>query len=256
MYIENCLVKSNMKIIDDVYKMEFENQKIAQAGKAGQFLQVKVNSCDTPLLRRPISINEIRVEENIIVIYYKVVGKGTNILSNVSSGEVINVIGPLGTGFEIEKAGKNIAIVGGGIGLAPLIQLGKDLNQNNNIHSFLGFNDCTYLVEEFNEFSDSINISTVSGRVGYKGFIVDVLDEYLESNSIDIIYTCGPKAMLKAVKEIATKRNIKCQVSLEERMACGIGACLGCSIETTDGKMKKVCHDGPVFWSDEVILND
>lgn len=256
MHIVDCLVKSNEKIVETIYKMELKSEKIAKDSVAGQFLHIKVNNCDTPLLRRPISINEIRKEDNTIIIYYKVVGKGTEILSEVKAGSEINAVGPLGTGFDINQKDKKIGIIGGGIGLAPLIEIGKALKDTNEIHSFIGFNDDTYLVNEFEDFSNSVGISTVSGREGYNGYIVDVLEKYLKENQLDIIYTCGPTPMLKKVVEIAEKNNIKCQVSLEERMACGIGACLGCSIETTDGKMKKVCADGPVFWSDEVIIND
>ncbi len=256
MFIEDCRVKSNKRIVEDIYKMELVCEKIAKEAKPGQFLQVKVNEVGAPLLRRPISINEIIVDENVIVIYYKVVGKGTKILSEIEAGKELNVIGPLGRGFDIDYENKNIAVVGGGIGIAPLLELNKALCSKNTVYTFLGYNDNPYLVEDFENNSNNVEISTVTGKVGYKGFIIDVLEEALKNNDIDIIYTCGPTPMIKRVVDIADRENIKCQVSLEERMACGIGACLGCSIETTDGKMKKVCADGPVFWSDEVIIND
>lgn len=256
MFMEDCLVKSNDMIVEGIYKMELVNKKIAQESKAGQFLQIKVNKLDVPLLRRPISINEIKLNEDAIVIYYKVVGKGTGIMADVRPGEMINVIGPLGTGFETSIKGKNIAVVGGGIGLAPLIELCKVLHKDNDIFSFLGFYDTGYLVEEFKNYSNSVEIATVTGKVGKKGFVTEGLETALIDNKIDVIYACGPNPMLKVIQDTANKLDIKCQLSLEERMACGIGACLGCSIETKEGSMKKVCHDGPVFWSDEVILND
>ncbi len=256
MFMEDCLVKSNDMIVEGIYKMELVNKKIAQESKAGQFLQIKVNKLDVPLLRRPISINEIKLNEDTIVIYYKVVGKGTEIMVDVRPGEIINVIGPLGTGFDTNVKDKNVAVVGGGIGLAPLIELCKVLNKDNDIFPFLGFYDATYLVEEFKNYSNSLEISTVTGKVGKEGFVTEGIEDALRDNNIDIIYACGPNPMLKAIQDIANKLKIKCQLSLEERMACGIGACLGCSIETTEGTMKKVCQDGPVFWSNEVILYD
>ena len=256
MFIEDCIVKSNERIVDGIYKMELVNEKITKESKAGQFLQIKVNKFDTPLLRRPISINEIKIDESKIVIYYKVVGKGTKIMADIKTGEVINVIGPLGTGFDMGMKNKNIAVVGGGIGLAPLIELCKNLYKDNNVFTYLGFYDIPYLVEEFRKYGNKVEISTVTGTAGKKGFVTGGLEKALLDNKIDIIYACGPNAMLKEVKNIAGSLNIKCQLSLEERMACGVGACLGCSIETTDGEMKKICYDGPVFWSNEVILND
>ncbi|MTI47745.1 dihydroorotate dehydrogenase electron transfer subunit [Sporosalibacterium faouarense] len=255
MLIENCRVKKNEKIIEDIYKMEIINEQITKLGKAGQFLQIKVNNQDTPLLRRPISINEIKIDEKVIVIYYKVIGKGTKLLSEVKSGEILNVIGPLGTGFETNYEEKSIALIGGGIGVAPLIELGKRLSDRNKVYSYLGFADNTYLEEEFKKFSTSIGVSTVSGRVGYKGLVVDIFKNELIDKKIDLIFACGPNPMLREIAEIAKLNNIECQVSLEERMACGFGACLGCSIKTIHG-MKKVCSDGPVFWSSEVIFND
>ena len=256
MFMEDCLVKSNNMIVEGIYKMELTNRSIAQESKAGQFIQIKVNKLEVPLLRRPISINEIKVNEGTIVIYYKVVGKGTEIMTDIRAEEMINVIGPLGTGFDTDMKNKNIAVIGGGIGLAPLIELCKVLHNDNNIFSHLGFYDIPYLVDEFKEYSNNVEISTVTGKVGMKGFVTQGLEKALKDNNIDMIYACGPNIMLRAIKDIASNLGIKCQLSLEERMACGIGACLGCSVETTEGTMKKVCHDGPVFWSDEVKLYD
>lgn len=255
-YISECLVKSNIKIIDDIYMMEIESNRIANVAKAGQFVQIRVSQQTDPLLRRPISINEIHKEKGTFIIYYKVVGKGTDILSNIKEGQNLNVVGPLGNGFYTEYVGKKIAIIGGGIGTAPLLQLAKELKIKNTIYTYLGFNDETYLINQFAKYSDKIKITTVTGKHGIKGFVVGVLEKDLEKDNIDLIMACGPTLMLKRVSKIAEKRNLECQLSLEERMACGFGACLGCSIEMTNGKMKKVCTDGPVFWSYEVKFDE
>ncbi|RKD34350.1 dihydroorotate dehydrogenase electron transfer subunit [Thermohalobacter berrensis] len=254
-YIENCTVNKNEKIIDDIYRMELKSNKIVKDSKAGQFLEIKVNNLNYPLLRRPISINEINLDENLLVIYYKTVGKGTKILSQVKKGEKLSVVGPLGNGFDTSYEGLNIGIVGGGIGIAPLVELAKSLYQKNNVNIYLGFNDKPYLINRLNELSNIVKVSTVSGSYGYKGFITEVLEKDIKEGNLDLLYACGPKGMLKKIKDIAKEFNIRCQVSLEERMGCGIGACLGCSIEV-NGQMKKVCVDGPVFWSNEVNLDE
>lgn len=255
-HIEECKVKSNFKIAEDVFVMEIESRKIVTDSRPGQFLQIEVGKGLAPLLRRPISISEIRREDNIIVICYKAIGKGTCLLSKKKEGDTINIVGPLGNGFKIDCKSLNIGIIGGGIGVAPLLELAKTLKKENKVFTYLGFNEEVYLVDKFESYSNTTKISTVTGSYGRKGFITDAFLEDLDNNTIDMIYACGPKEMLKKVSEIAKKRNIKCQISLEERMACGFGACLGCSIETADGTMKKVCVDGPVFDSNEVIFDD
>ena len=255
-HIEDCQVIKNEEIVKDIFKMEIRSEIITKDAKAGQFVQIKVTNGNDPLLRRPISINEISREDNIITLYYKVVGKGTDILSSLQKGSILNVIGPLGNGFNTYIKNKKVAIVGGGIGIAPLLELAKVLKKENSVYTYLGFNDETYLEDSLKEYSEEVAITTVTGSKGYKGFITDVFVKDIESKKFDIVYSCGPHKMLEGVMKISKKNNIKCQVSLEERMACGIGACLGCSIETTNGIMKKVCVDGPVFWSDEVKINE
>ncbi|WP_425448989.1 dihydroorotate dehydrogenase electron transfer subunit [Dethiothermospora halolimnae] len=254
-FIEDVVITKNENIVEDIYVMEFISKNIAKTSYPGQFLQVKVNEFNEPILRRPISINEIKKEEDKVVIYYKVIGKGTKAMANLKVKDQMNVLGPIGTGFDTDYKNKNIAIVGGGIGIAPLLELAKAL-KDNNIYTYLGYNDNPYLNREIDKYSKKNIISTTTGREGYKGFVTDLFEKDIEKIDFDIIFTCGPKPMIKKVMDLAKKHNVKCQVSLEERMACGIGACLGCSIEIADGSMKKVCVDGPVFWSNEVIIDD
>jgi dihydroorotate dehydrogenase electron transfer subunit len=253
-YVEDLKVIENSRIYDNIYRMEFESNKIVNLSKPGQFIQIKVCTQTDPLLRRPISIAEINNKNKTLTIYYKVIGKGTELLAKVRKNEIINGIGPLGNGFDIKKKNLNVGIVGGGIGIAPLVELAKTMSRTNRVYSFLGFNSDTYLIDMFKKVSEELYISTVTGIQGHKGFITDIVNEKIEE--LDIIYACGPKPMLKKITELANKNKIKCQISLEERMACGFGACLGCSIETPNGNMKKVCVDGPVFWCNEVKLDD
>ncbi|EOD01301.1 dihydroorotate dehydrogenase electron transfer subunit [Caldisalinibacter kiritimatiensis] len=254
-FIEKCIVKQNKKIVENIYMMELESSNIVTKSKPGQFIQIKVNAQNDPLLRRPISINEIK-EDNRIVIYYKVVGKGTDILSKIREEDTISLVGPLGNGFDTNINNLNVAVIGGGIGIAPLYELTKDISKNNTVEAFLGFYNYTYLTDKFNKYSKEVYVSTVTGAEGYKGLVTDLFEKRLNKQKFDLIFACGPKTMLKKISDIAKKSNIKCQVSLEERMACGFGACLGCSIEMTDGSIKKVCTDGPVFWSDEVKFDE
>lgn len=256
-YIEDCIILKNELVVEDIYAMELLSKYIVKKCTPGQFIQIKVSEglgLD-PLLRRPISINDIDKEKGIIKLYYKVIGKGTGIMKSLQDGQKLNVMGPLGNGFDINYEGKNIAIVGGGIGVAPLLYLSRIVSKKNNINLFLGFNDKPYM-NEIREYCKKIYISSMKDEeVGYKGFITEVFIQFLTKNNIDLIYSCGPNPMLNEIIDISNKFNIPCQISLEERMACGFGACLGCSIETADGEMKKVCKDGPVFWCSEVKLN-
>lgn len=249
-FMELCEIIENKEIVNGIYKMEFSTDKIAKESKAGQFLQIKVNGLIDPLLRRPISINEIK--ENNLIIYYKVVGKGTDLLTQIKKGGHLDVIGPLGNGFDTSYKDLKIAIVGGGIGIAPLLETAKVLSTKNNIDTYLGFNDDVYLCEEFKCVSGEVKLSTVTGKVGHKGYITEVLLK--DMKKYDMIIACGPALMLKEIKRISEEFNVPCQLSLEERMGCGFGACVGCSIETTDNQMKKVCVDGPVFLASEVNL--
>lgn len=170
----------------------------------------------------------------------------------------MDFIGPLGNIFDLNEKYERIAVVGGGIGIFPLLFL---LNEKNNCHksSFIGFRnkDCIVLKEEFKRASDAFMISTDDGSEGTKGLITHLLEREIKKNRLDIIYTCGPLSMMKEVVRLADTYAIKCQVSLEQRMGCGIGACLVCACKTKHGegwKYSHVCRDGPVFWSDKIIL--
>lgn len=232
-------ILENKKVSDDIYLMKLN---ASLKGAPGQFYMLKVGNLD-PLLPRPISIYD--VGENIISFLYQVVGKGTEIMTEKKPGDTIEILGPLGNGFKIE--GEKVAIVGGGIGIAPLLYLCKKLkSENKYVEVFLGYRTRPYLTEEFEKVADKVHIATEDGSVGHKGYVTEII-----GRDFDTLYSCGPNLMMKSLKSL----NI-CEreyYSLEARMACGIGACLGCSIKTVNG-MKRVCHEGPIFSKDEVIL--
>ena len=203
-----------------------------------------------PLLRRPISI--FNVEGNIVEFIFQVKGKGTEILSNREEGEMIDIIGPLGKGNFKFEGKNNIAIIGGGIGTFPLYELAKEAKGKTKVNMYLGFRskDFVVLEEEYKKVSNKFVLTTDDGSYGNKGFAINFLKEDLENENIDVIYACGPLPMLKAVKELAKEKNIPCQISLEERMGCGIGVCLGCAVKISAGDQTvygHVCKAGPVF---------
>lgn len=235
----------NEKVIDNIYKMVCEDENDI---KAGQFYMLKLNG--ETLLPRPISICE--KEGNKITFLYAVVGKGTEEFSKLKQGEYINLTGPLGNGFNLDEVNGKIAIVSGGIGTAPMIEVAKRLrekDENISIDVYAGFRDDIYLTEELQKYANEVKVTTNTGKHGHKGFVTDILkpEEY------DIVLCCGPEIMMKKVIEMCKEKNVKILVSMEKHMACGVGACLVCTCKTKDG-FKRTCKDGPVFDGDYVQL--
>lgn len=223
----------------------------------GQFLEIRVANEIEPLLRRPISIYNIQGE--IVEFVFQVKGKGTKILSDKKIGEEIDVLGPLGQGTFNFKDKKNIAIIGGGIGIFPLYELAKEAKKTAKINMYLGFRNKDFVVleKEYKDVSDKFTLTTDDGSYGEKGFAINFLEKDLKNEKIDGIYACGPLPMLKAVQKLAKETNTPCQISLEERMGCGIGVCLGCAVKVNAGEetvYTHVCKAGPVFDSNIVII--
>ena len=250
------------KLTDMIYRFVCKTPEISQVAVAGQFVNVQVLDMSTaPLLKRPISIYNIDKKKNTIEFIFQVRGHGTKILADKKVGENICVLGPLGKGFSIGNF-KNIAIIGGGIGIFPLYELAKESKKIGQVTTYLGFRDKNFVIleKEFKAVSDSLVITTDNGTYGSKGYGVDYLRKDISSKKFDAIFACGPKLMLSAVKKIAKENGVYCEVSLEERMGCAIGACMGCSVrlETDDGTVKyaRVCKDGPVFDAETVVIND
>ena len=242
---------SNKKITDSVesnmYSMLIDAPEIAEAAKPGQFVHVK---CGDLTLRRPISIASAK--NGKVNICYDVRGEGTSWLSGLQSGDKIDIMGPVGKGFDVSDTSKKVLLVGGGIGIYPLYSVALEYKENAFVALGFRTKELITFEREFKDCGSELYVSTDDGSYGKKGYVIESVREILDKNKIEIIMTCGPKIMMKGISEEAVKRNIRCQVSLEERMACGIGACLACvcKIKETNEKgfkNKRICADGPVF---------
>lgn len=259
----NVPVIENNKILPEFYQLILEAPMVAGEAKPGQFVMVRTSGTLEPFLNRPISIHRIDEAKGIIELVYQVVGKGTKLLSRISPGQHLQIIGPLGNGFSWQTGFKRVALVGGGCGIAPLLALAEKLLENEReVYVLLGAQTKEKLLaaEEFSQLGCRVRISTDDGSQGKKGFVIQLLEELVNSISLDQVYACGPLPMVKGLIKIAEEKGIPCQVSLEERMACGIGACLGCAcpVRNPDGTVgyKRVCHDGPVFDAKELLLDN
>ena len=254
---ENAVVISQEMLADGIFSMWLRTEA-AQTAVPGQFISMYTND-GTKLLPRPISICEIDKENGALRVVYRVTGEntGTKQFSEAKAGDTIPVIGPLGNGFPLEKAeGKKAFLMGGGIGVPPILELAKQLNCEKQI--VMGYRDAnTFLSKQFEE-NGKVYISTEDGSVGTKGNVMDAIRE--NGLTADIIYACGPTPMLRAIKNFAESNGIECYISLEERMACGIGACLACVCKSKEKDHhsnvhnKRICKDGPVFLSTEVEI--
>ena len=256
---EICTVIRQKEIGDGIFSMWIQTENIGKEAKPGQFVSL-YSKDGSKLLPRPISLCEIDRENSRLRLVYRVTGAktGTEEFSGLKAGDTIPVIGPLGNGFPVEKAeGKRVFLMGGGIGVPPILELAKQM-QCEKKQIVVGYRNAqTFLKEEF-EAAGELYISTEDGSVGTKGNVMDAIRE--NDLEADVIFACGPKPMLRAIKAYALEKGISCWVSMEEHMACGIGACLGCVCQSTETDAhshvhnKRVCKDGPVFRSTEVEL--
>ncbi|MFA5839813.1 MAG: dihydroorotate dehydrogenase electron transfer subunit [Candidatus Margulisiibacteriota bacterium] len=251
---ESCRIAKQEKLTDTVFKLTLLSPFVSQTAKPGQFVNVRVCNDYDPLLRRPISIHQVSKKDKTIQLLYEVVGKGTEILSSLKTGTSIDILGPLGNGFPIDKNTKNHILVGGGMGIAPLLFLASQLKGNVEIIIGASSKSKIYCANEMRKLSDKLIITTDDGSLGEKGFVSDSLSTNITDYDLrySVIYACGPHAMLEAVAHIARKNKVPCQLSMEAYMACGIGTCMGCVVKTVSG-YKKVCDDGPVFDAKEII---
>lgn len=242
-------------LADGVYSMILKTDVIAGEAKPGQFVSL-YSGDGSRLLPRPISICEI--DGSFIRLVYRVAGKGTQEFSKLKAGDTITVQGPLGNGYDVKApyAGKKAIIFGGGIGIPPMLELAKQLHCEKDI--LLGYRDNqTFLADEFAKYGN-VTIASEDGSVGVKGNVLDAVKQCGITGQV--IYACGPTPMLKAIKSFALDNDIECFISLEEKMACGIGACLACVCQTKDiddhSKVHnaRVCKEGPVFNAREVEI--
>lgn len=239
-------VISNEEIADKTYKMVLHGDT-SKIKAPGQFLNIKIDNEKT-FLRRPISINDY--DSNTITIIYKVFGEGTKILSTMKKADTLDILGPLGNGFTVKNTKEKQMIIGGGVGIPPLYSVAKKLyEQNIKFDVVLGFNSKVdiFLEEMFKSLGAKVYVSTIDGSYGYKGNVLDIIKS--ENLNVNYYYACGPEKMLHAL----VKEDYQGQLSFEERMGCGFGACMGCS-HVTKTSYKRVCKEGPVFESHEVVL--
>ncbi len=256
---ETAVVVSQEQLANGIYSMWLQTEEAAEIAVPGQFISIYTND-GSKLLPRPISLCEIDKEKKQLRVVYRVTGErtGTEQFSEMTAGDTIDILGPLGNGFPLEEGrGKKAFLMGGGIGVPPILELAKQLDCEQK-QIVIGYRDAeTFLKEEF-EANGEVYISTEDGSVGTTGNVMDaILENALEA---DIIYACGPTPMLRAIKKYAEEKDIVCYISMEERMACGIGACLACVCQSKEKdhhsnvNNKRVCKDGPVFLSTEVEL--
>ncbi len=254
-------ILSNKKLGRECYLMEFEAAPIARTAKPGQFIHLRCSDGVVPLLRRPFSIH--KVNRRTIYILYRLVGRGTEFLAGKKAGEYLDVVGPLGNGFSYSRSKTaNSVLVAGGMGVAPLLMLARELIRYQtkvNILVLIGARTKKLILceKDFKDLGIKVKIS-IEGSSSRQGVVTDLLGGVLSAGrypSSTVIYACGPKKMLKKLAEISGRYGITAQASLEGNMACGVGACLGCAISTKTG-YQRVCTEGPVFNLDEVIWEE
>ncbi len=260
---EEALVLSQRTLSEGIYDMWLKTS-MAKDVRPGQFVGVYPKNKST-LLPRPISICEVDLKRSAIRLVYRVVGSGTSEFSAYEEGDTVSILGPLGNGFPLEKAaGKNVVVIGGGIGVPPLLGTAKGLAELSDgakplkISAVMGYRDSdNFLADEFLSFAE-LSIATEDGSVGTKGNVIDALKE--QKVACDVIFACGPMPMLRGIKAYAEENSIKAYLSLEERMACGVGACLGCVCKTKNidehshVNNARICTDGPVFDAEDLDI--
>jgi len=264
-----AMVLSNIEVSPGYWRIRLTAPPEFAAARPGQFVMTRVNNSIDPLLRRPFGIFDVStytpahsgaVAQPCFEMLYRVVGKGTSMLATLHETDCLNILGPLGSGFDLGATGREKLIVGGGVGLAPLYLLARELVKNSSVRLFAGgkTRDDILCITEFERLGVECYVATEDGSLGECGLVTEALIKRLEQLGGEAeIFACGPHGMLKAVAGIAEERGIACQVSLEGYMACGVGACLGCvtpghlhSHETPDYRC--VCSEGPVFPASEL----
>lgn len=249
----NLTVLQQEAVAPDIRRLVVQWQDPRHEPHAGQFYMLRAWAADaTPILSRPISVNDFDNQTGALTFLYQLKGEGTHKLAALQPGRTLTVTGPCGNGFDVPtlaKQYKNIAVVGGGIGTAPLLLLCKQLCRAGvRPDLYVGFRDTGYGMEPFVPWCHSIHLATDSGNEGHHGLVTDLLD----AKNYDVVLTCGPMVMMRGVAKLCAAAGTPCLASLEKKMACGLGACLGCTCHTKIGPVT-VCKDGPVFNAQEVF---
>lgn len=251
-----CKVVDKKKVCENVFEfsIKFDNLPYIEAG---QFLNIKTNSQDN-ILRRPFCIFDVDKKQNTLKFVFMIRGSGTTNLAKVEVGDTVDVMLPLGNGWDKKYIGKKVLLVGGGVGIFPLYMVAKTFG--NNVSAILGFRSKEHIMfqKEFAKVTKDLIIATDDGSYGKKGFVTSIAKEQLSIIKPDVIFACGPHIMFANLKKALEGSNVPCFISLEEKMACGYGACVCCTTEMIiDGKQerKRICCEGPVFNMDEVVLS-
>ena len=248
-------ITSNRRITDDTWLMALRSAEIAQAARPGQFVMVRVGPGFDPLLRRPFSICGVR--EDLFLVLYRVVGKGTSLMTESREGDRMWVLGPLGKGFAMPDKHASRLLVGGGIGIAPLIFLDQ-FRREDSLTFMMGFRSAMDIISPQSITGEhrGFLVATDDGTKGHHGPVTDLLEAHLRKNPGQAtVYACGPKPMLRKVAEMTMPLRIPCLVSLESHMACGLGACQGCAVKasvSSDRSYLHVCKEGPVFEAEDI----
>ena len=257
-----AVVTGQEQLTEDIFDMRIQAARIAEDAVPGQFVSLYTKD-GARLLPRPISLCGIDREAGELRMVYRIAGAGTKEFSKLKAGDTIDVLGPLGNGFPVEP-GKKAFLIGGGIGIPPMLELAKALHElnkdeeDNLVQSVLGYRDSQMFLKDEFEAYGPVYAATEDGSFGTSGNVLDAIRE--QGLTADVIYACGPTPMLRALKAYAAEKGLECWLSLEEKMACGVGACLACvcrSKEVDDHSQvhnKRICKDGPVFRADEIEL--
>jgi dihydroorotate dehydrogenase electron transfer subunit len=255
---------SKEKLRENIFKLTLSSPLISQRAKPGNFVHIKVNPDPHPLLRRALSIHAVDRQKGEFDVLFKVVGRGTMILSEKSSGDRLDILGPIGNNFSLPQKGDSVMLVAGGMGMAPLWFLFCNLINKidkERLIFFLGAKTKKELLyyKKLARLRDNLIVSTDDGSLGNKGLITEVFLREIKrrKNNLNklMVYSCGPQEMLIKMAEISKEYDLSCQISLEGHMACGVGACWGCVVKSKNGAYKRICIDGPVFDAREVVLD-
>ncbi|MDD2555000.1 MAG: dihydroorotate dehydrogenase electron transfer subunit [Syntrophaceticus sp.] len=252
-----CRVSEHLSLAPDYYLLSLEAPELSRAASPGEFAMLRCGEGYDNFLRRPMSIHQVDRSKGQVVILYQVRGKGTNWLSKRTNGDLLSLLGPLGHGYTCSgPTGKGL-LIGAGVGVAPLLFLASELAARQwELVILMGARSKAGILrpDAYMEYGE-VKTATEDGSVGILGTILDLAANELENSTFDMIFSCGSLPVLRGVQELSRQKGIPAELSLDERMACGVGACVGCVCQGADGSYLKVCQDGPVFSAGEVSLN-
>ncbi len=256
-----CEIVEKKQLAPEIIDMTIKSKELAADALPGQFLNIRCGDGCSTILRRPISICDVDPAADTLRFIFQVKGSGTQFLEAKQCGDTLDIMGPLGSPFHLlEKVDGDVILLGGGIGVFPLFLLAKSIYEKGvKPTAYLGFRsaDLVVMEAEFKQYTKDVKVSTDDGSYGMHGYATAYLINHIKNKKVGLVYACGPEPMLRQVQSICHENKVRCQLSLEQRMGCGIGACLvcACKIKKQEGfAYQHVCKDGPVFWSEDVVF--